>query len=92
MAYYENRIEHLCGDLIMRQRNLATATPNVKSHCKPAWDMKLKIRALRKHIDRSTKLTKYEDAYGFARKEYARLTNAVDPGHTLNDFTFYKHC
>lgn len=91
MAYYENRIEHLGGDLILYQRNLETAVPHSKSHRKPAWYMKLKIRGLRKHIDRSTKLTKYEDAYAFARKEYDRLTSAVDLGHTLDDFTFEKH-
>ena len=91
MAYYENRIEHLGGDLILYQRNLATAVPNVKSHRKPTWYMKLKIRGLRNYIERSTKLTKYEDAYAFARKEYDRLTTAADLGHAIDDYTFEKH-
>jgi hypothetical protein len=43
MAYYENKVEHLDGDLILYQRNLATAVPNVKSHRKPEWYMKLRI-------------------------------------------------
>lgn len=90
MAYYENRIEHLDGDLVLYQRNLATAVPNVKSHRKPNWYMKLRIGP-RKFINRSTGLTIYEEAYAFARKEYDRLRNAVSLGHTLDDFTFEKH-
>lgn len=90
MAYYENRIEHLDGDLILYQRNLATAAPNVKKHRKPKWYMKLRI-APNKVINRSTGLTIYEDAYAFARKEFDRLRNAVALGHTLEDFTFEKH-
>jgi integrase len=91
MAYYENRVEHLDGDLILYQRNLATAVPNVKSHRKPTWYMKLKVGHSKRVINRSTKLTSYEEAYAFARKEYNRLTNAVEMGHTLNDFTFEAH-
>ena len=60
MAYYENRIEHLGGDLILYQRNLATAAPNVKSHRQPKWYMKLRVGP-RKIINRSTGLTIYED-------------------------------
>jgi len=90
MAYYENRIEHLDGDLILYQRNLATAAPNVKKHRKPKWYMKLRI-APNKVINRSTGLTIYEDAYAFARKEFDRLRNAAALGHTLEDFTFEKH-
>lgn len=90
MAYYENRMEHLDGDLILYQRNLATAVPNVKSHRKPKWYMKLRLGP-RKFVNRSTGLTIYEDAYAFARKEYDRLSNAVALGHTLEDFTFEKH-
>ena len=90
MAYYENRIEHLDGDLILYQRNLATAVPNVKSHRKPKWYMKLRLGP-RKFVDRSTGLTIYEEAYAFARKEFDRLRNAVALGHTLDDFTFEKH-
>ena len=90
MAYYENKVEHLDGDLILYQRNLNTAVPNVKSHRKPTWYMKLRVGP-RKFINRSTKLTIYEEAYAFARKEYNRLTNAVALGHTLEEFTFEQH-
>lgn len=84
MAYYENKVEHLDGDLILYQRNLKTAVPNVKSHRKPTWYMKLRVGP-RKFVNRSTKLTIYEEAYAFARKEYNRLTNAVALGHTLDE-------
>ena len=90
MAYYENKVELLGGDLILYQRNLATAVPNVKSHRKPKWYMKLRIGP-RKFVNRSTGLTIYEEAYAFARDEYDRLRNAVKLGHTLEDFTFEKH-
>lgn len=90
MAYYENRIVHLDGDLILYQRNLKTAVPNVKSHRQPKWYMKLRIGP-RKFVNRSTGLTHYEEAYAFARKEFDRLRNAVALGHTLDDFTFEKH-
>jgi integrase len=90
MAFYENKVELLGGDLILYQRNLATAVPNVKSHRKPKWYMKLRLGP-RKFVNRSTGLTIYEDAYAFARKEYDRLSNAVALGHTLDDFTFEKH-
>jgi integrase len=91
MAYYVNKVEHLNGDLILYQRNLASAVPNVKSHRKPTWYMKLKVGGRKKFIDRSTKLTIYEDAYTFARKEYDRLRNAVALGHAIDDYTFEKH-
>ena len=90
MAYYENRIEHLDGDLVLYQRNLATAAPNSKTHRQPKWYMKLRIGP-RKFVNRSTGLTHYEEAYAFARKEFDRLRNAVALGHTLDDFTFDKH-
>jgi len=90
MAYYENRVELLDGDLVLYQRNLATAAPNVKQHRQRKWYMKLRIGPNRV-INRSTGLTVYEEAYSFARKEFDRLRNAVALGHTLEDFTFEKH-
>lgn len=90
MAYYENKVELLDGDLVLYQRNLSTAAPNVKAHRKPKWYMKLRIGPNRV-INRSTGLTVYEEAYSFARKEFDRLRNAVALGHTLEDFTFEKH-
>ena len=61
MAYYENKVELLAGDLILYQRNLATAVPNVKSHRKPEWYMKLRIGP-NKVINHSTGLPHYEKA------------------------------
>jgi integrase len=90
MAYYENRIEHLDGDLILYQRNLDTASPNARNHRQRKWYMKLKIGP-RQFINKSTGLASYEEAYAFARKEFDRLRNAVALGHTLEDFTFEQH-
>lgn len=78
------------GDLIVYQRNLSTAAPNVKKHRKPSWYMKLRI-AQNKVINRSTGLSLYEDAYACAGKEFDPPRNAVALGHTLEDFTFEKH-
>ena len=91
MGFYVNKFEHLDGDLVLYQRNLDVASPNAANHRKPKWYMKLKIGGGKKPIDRSTKLTVYEEAYAFARKEYDRLRNAVSLGHTLKDFTFEQH-
>lgn len=91
MGFYVNRIEHLDGDLILYQRNLDVASPNAANHRKPKWYMQLKIGGGKKPINRSTKLTAYEEAYTFARKEYDRLRNAVSLGHTLEDYTFEQH-
>ena len=91
MGYYEKKVEFFDGDLILYQRNLATAVPNVKSHRKPTWYMKLKVGHSKRVINRSTKLTTYEEAYAFARKEYNRLTNAVEMGHTLTGPGSPKH-
>ena len=91
MAYYENRHEHYGGDLILYQRDLKTAVPNSKSHRKPCWYMKLKLGGKGRNLDRSTKLTSYEDAYEFAKSEFLRLQQAVKLGHSLDEFTFEKH-
>ena len=53
MAYYENRIELLDGDLVLYQRNLSTAAPNVKQHRQRKWHMKLRLGP-RKIINRSS--------------------------------------
>lgn len=79
------------GEVASQHGRQSARQLHAKSHRKPTWYMKLKIRGLRKHIDRSTKLTKYEDAYAFARKEYDRLTTAADLGHAIDDYTFEKH-
>jgi hypothetical protein len=43
MAFYEDRVEHFGGALVLFKRNLAVAVPNAKTHHKPAWYMRLKI-------------------------------------------------
>lgn len=91
MGFYVNRIEHVDGDVILYQRNLDVASPNATKHREPKWYMRLKIGNGKKPIERSTKLTVYEEAYAFARAEYDRLRHAVKLGHTLDDFTFEQH-
>ena len=91
MAYYENRREHHNGAMLLFQRNLNVAVPNVKSHRSKTWYMRLKIGGIKRSITRSTKLTKYEDAYIFAEAEYFRLRQASQLGHSLDEYTFEKH-
>jgi len=43
MAFYEDRVEHFGGALVLFKRNLAVAVPNAKLHRKQAWYMRLKI-------------------------------------------------
>ncbi|OUS08671.1 hypothetical protein A9Q96_04355 [Rhodobacterales bacterium 52_120_T64] len=91
MAFYENRHEHLDGALVLFTRNLAVAVPNSKNHRKHTWHMRLKIAGRKGYVTRSTKLTKYEDAYEFAKGELLRLQHAVKLGHSLDEYTFEKH-
>ena len=91
LAFYENRHEHYGGALLLFQRNLPVAVPNSKKHRKPTWYMRLKIAGHKGYITRSTKLTKYEDAYAFAHDEYLRLQQAAKLGHSLNEYTFEQH-
>ena len=91
MAFYESRVEHFGGSLVLFQRNLAVAVPNAASHRKPAWYMRLKIGGRAGYITRSTKLTSYEDAYEFAKGELFRLQQAARLGHSLTEFTFEQH-
>lgn len=53
--------------------------------------MRLKIAGHKGYITRSTKRTKYEDAYAFAHEEYLRLQQAVKNGHSLDEYTFERH-
>jgi integrase len=91
LAFYENKVEHFGGSLVLFQRNLAVAVPNAASHRKPAWYMRLKIGGRAGYITRSTKLTNYEDAYEFAKGELFRLQQAARLGHSLTEFTFEQH-
>lgn len=91
MAYYNNAHVHYDGALILYQRDLKTAVPNSPNHRVPKWYMKITLPKLEKPINRSTKCTKYEDAYEYARKEYRRIETALEQGHTLTDFTFEQH-
>jgi len=91
MAFYENKVEHFGGALVLFQRNLSVAVPNSKSHRPQAWYMKLKIAGHSGHVTKSTKLTSYEDAYEFAKSELLRLQQAKRMGHSLHEFTFEQH-
>jgi integrase len=91
LAYYENRVEHYGGSLILFQRNLAVAVPNSKTHRQKNWYMRLKIAGRKGYVTRSTKLTKYEDAYEYAKSELLRLQLAARLGHSLVEYTFEKH-
>lgn len=91
MAFYENRHEHNNGAILLFQRNLNVAAPNAKRHRSPNWYMRLKIAGNKGYITRSTKLTKYEDAYAFALDAYDRLRHAARLGHSLDEYTFEKH-
>lgn len=65
MAFYEDRVEHFGGVLVLFKRNLAVAVAvtDAKSNRKRAWYMRLKKGGRKGYITRSTKLTTYEDAY-----------------------------
>lgn len=91
MAYYENKKVHYGGDLILYQRNLSVAVQNAKSHRPANWYMKLRINGHKKPIDRSTKITNYEDAYEYAKAEFLRLQQAQKLGHSLDAYTFEQH-
>jgi len=52
----------------------------------------MKLRDGKKVLaNRSTGLTKYEEAYVYAEREYFRLRNADALGHSLKDYTFQDH-
>ena len=91
MAYYENRREHLDGALMLFTRDLAVSVPNSKNHRKQTWYMRLKIAGRKGYVTRSTKLTKYEDAYEFAKGELLRLQHGAKLGHSMDEYTFEKH-
>ena len=63
MAFYEDRVEHFGGALVLFKRNLSVAVPNAKAHRQPNWYMRLKIGGRKGYVTRSTKLTVYEDVY-----------------------------
>ncbi len=39
MAYYENKVEHFGGALVLFQRNLAVAVPSSQTHRAPTCDI-----------------------------------------------------
>ena len=91
MAYYENKVEHFGGALVLFQRNLAVAVPSSQTHRPATWYMRLKIGGHTGYVTRSTKLTIYEDAYEFAKSELLRLQQAKRLGHSLKEYTFEQH-
>lgn len=91
MAFYENRVEHYGGALVLFQRNLSVAVPNAQKHRPRTWYMRLKIGGRKGYVTRSTKLSVYEDAYEFAKIELLRLQHAARLGHSLDEYTFELH-
>ena len=43
LAFYEDRVKHFGGALVLFKRNLAVAVPNAKTHRRANWYMRLKI-------------------------------------------------
>lgn len=68
------------------QRNLDVAVPNSKTHRAANWYMRLKIAGQKGYYTRSTKLTKYEEAFDYAQAEFLRLQQAARMGHSLGLF------
>ena len=54
MAFYEDRVEHFGGALVLFKRNLSGAVPNAKAHRQPNWYMRLKIGGRKGYVTRST--------------------------------------
>ena len=92
MAYYNDKVEHENGRLVLFKRDLTINAPNAKTRRTPKWYMKITIEGHKgRAITKSTKQSSYEDAYIVARQEYDRLTTAARLGHTLDAWTFEKH-
>lgn len=87
MAYYNNPHAHYDGTLILYPRDLKTAAPNSPQHRAPNWYMKITLPTLAKQSYRSTKCTKYEDAYEYANKEYRRIETVLEQGHSLTGYS-----
>ena len=43
LAFYEDRVEYFGGALVLFKRSLIVAVPNVKTHRRADWYMRLKI-------------------------------------------------
>ena len=92
MAFYLNKREFHDGKLTLYQRNLDVANPTTKNHKAPNWYYKVKLEGAKAvTINKSTKLSSYEDAYAYASQEYQRLFNLHSLGKTLEDWTFEQH-
>ena len=92
MAYYNDKVEHENGRLVLFKRDLTINSPNAKTRRTPKWYMKMTIEGhIGRAITKSTKQSSYEDAYTVARQEYDRLITAARLAHTLDAWTFEKH-
>ena len=92
MAFYNNSQSFMDGQLLLFQRDLDSQNPKAKTHRAPNWYMRVKIEGRKgRAITKSTKHSKYEDAYAYAIEEFRRITNAVRLGHAVNDWTFEQH-
>ena len=91
MAYYNNAVEHFEGRLILYQRSKNTKTASNQSKAFN-WYMRIKVEGKKSAIiNKSTKCSKYEDAYLFAVEEYNRITTAIRLGKGLHTWTFKQH-
>ena len=90
MSYYQNVHLRMDGNIILYQRDLSTAAPKSKSHRKPNWYMKLRLGP-KKVVNRSTKLTDYDDAYAYAKDQFLKGSQAIKMGHSLEDMSFEQH-
>ena len=89
MSYYLNSRSHFDDLLILYQRDLATANKSASFHRTAVWYFKIKVAA--RYIQRSTKLTNYDDALAFAKAEMLRLQQAHKSGDTVDPWTFAEH-
>ena len=92
MVYYNGKKESFNGGLILYQRDLEISNPMAKTHNKPKWYMRVKIKGMKgRALVRCTKLTEFEDAHEYAKEEYSRLHSAIRLGHTIDEYTFEQH-
>lgn len=92
MAYYNNVREYFDGALVLYQRDLEVSAPNAKSHRKPMWYMRIKVKGMKgRALVRSTKCTVYEEAYDVAYDAFLRTQSNVRLGHSLDEWSFEQH-
>ena len=91
MAYYNDKVSHLDGRLILYKRDSSTKSSSASN--KPfSWYMRINVEGLKgRAVVKSTKRSIYEEAYIVAIAEYERITTAIRLGKGLQTWTFAKH-